>query len=139
MKKNISIVISVIVLVVVAGGSFYSGMMYGKSQSPKAGINGGNFQTRVNRGGANGSNFISGDIISKDANSVTLKLSNNTGSKIIFYSGITQINKQAVGTSDDLMAGTSVSVTGTTNTDGSITAQSIQIRPAGQFNPQNQK
>src|SRR3989339_522199 len=130
MKKSHLIVVIIILAVVVMGGSFYGGMIYVKSQNPRGGFNGGNFQTRVNRVGENGSNFISGNIISKDNNSITLKLLNNAGSKIIFYSENTQVNKQAAGTPDDLVVGTSLSVTGTTNSDGSVTAQSIQIRPA---------
>jgi hypothetical protein len=130
MKKNILITIGIIVLIIVAGGSFYGGMLYGKSQNTRSAFAGaGSFQTRINR--ANGGNFISGDIISKDASSITLQIPNNGGSKIIFYSGTTQINKSALGTANDLATGTSVSVTGTTNSDGSVTAQSIQIRPQG--------
>ncbi|MCX6721509.1 MAG: DUF5666 domain-containing protein [Candidatus Staskawiczbacteria bacterium] len=126
--------ISAVVLVVIIGGAFYGGMLYGKNQARSAGFAGGNFQTKINRPGANGSSFISGDIISKDDTSITLKMQNN-GSKIIFYSDATKINKSATGTSADLSTGTLVSVTGTTNSDGSVTAQSIQIRPAGQNRP----
>jgi len=121
-------IIAAVVIIILIGGSFYGGMFYGKRQArtgfPGAG---GSFQTRINRG--NGGNFISGDIISKDNNSITLQIPNSGGSKIIFYSETTQINKSATGTSEDLIKGTSVSITGTTNSDGSITAQSIQIRP----------
>ena len=128
-KKNI--IVSIIIIIII-GGSFYGGMIYGKSLNARTGFSGGNFQTKINRGG--GGNFISGDIISKDDNSITLKTQNNSGSKIIFYSETTQINKSATGTANDLTNGTSVSVTGTTNSDGSVTAQSIQIRPAGANN-----
>ncbi len=128
MNKTNKIIYGVVVLLIIAGGSFYGGMLYGKTQSPKLGAGNGNFQTRINRGGGGG--FISGDIISKDASSITLKLQNSSSSKIIFYSDTTQINKYAAGTSNDLSAGTSISVAGTANSDGSVTAQSIQIRPA---------
>ncbi len=137
MKKTSLIVVSVIILLVVSGGAFYGGMVYGKSQNARSGILSTNFQaTRANRtGGPNGNpgiNFISGNIISKDSNSITLQLPNGGGSRIIFYSDTTQISKMATGISDDLITGTSVSVNGTTNSDGSVTAQSIQVRPAGQ-------
>jgi hypothetical protein len=131
MKKSALISIVVVAVIIIIGGAFYGGMIYGKSQNPKPAFTAGNFQgARGARAG--GANFISGDIISKDSASITLQLPNNGGSKIIFYSDTTQISKTALGTVNDLSAGTAISITGTTNSDGSITANSIQIRPAGQ-------
>jgi hypothetical protein len=133
-KKSL-IIIAIVALLVVGGGSFYGGTLYGKSQNTGQPFAPGNFQkTGVGRqvGAGNGTAIISGDIISKDNNSITLELPNDKGSKIIFYSSTTQINKMATSTVDDLTNGTSVSITGTTNSDGSITAKSIQIRPVGQ-------
>ena len=141
MKNNFLIIIVIIVLLVVGGGSFYGGMLYGKSQSARSAFTAGNFQgARTSRTGATGANLISGDIISADSGSITLKLPNNAGSKIIFYSESTQISKFTSGAANDLTAGATISVTGITNSDGSVTAQSIQIRPDGQFrglNPGN--
>ncbi|MFA6189927.1 MAG: hypothetical protein WC711_00205 [Candidatus Staskawiczbacteria bacterium] len=135
MKKIQVITLIIIIIIIIAGGSFYGGMMYGKNKNSNLGPNGSNFQTRINRPGDNGSNFILGEILSKEGDNIILKLLNNAGSKIIFYSESTQINKQAIGNAEDLGVGTLVSVTGTTNSDGSITAQSIQIRPAGENKP----
>ena len=127
---NKKIIIVIIALLLVGGGAFYGGMFYGKSQNVLPAFPGGNFPDMgVGRtGGASGSSFISGDILSKDSSSITLQLPNNNGSKIIFYSSATQIGKSTSGTADDLSTGATVSVTGTTNSDGSITAQSIQLR-----------
>lgn len=75
-----------------------------------------------------GDGFIAGEVIAKDENSVTVKLRDG-GSKIIFLSATTPITKSAAGTLEDLAVGTQVTAVGTANTDGSLTAQSIQIRP----------
>ncbi len=142
MSKKTTVVILIILVIAVAGGAFYGGMLYGKSQNTRPSFAAGNFQTlrQGRNNGADGGSIISGDVISADSSSITLSLPNNGGSKIIFYSQTTQISKFDSGSSSDLTTGATVTVNGTTNADGSVTAQSIQIRPAGQnmFNPQNQ-
>lgn len=149
MKK---IVFSVLAAAVIAGGgSFWGGMQYAESKGLKSGggqANGQNFRNlspedraqrpaqfpgqngaggRGMREGAGGG-FVSGDILSKDDTSITVKLPDG-GSKIVFFSGTTEVGKFVTGTKNDLEIGKSVTVIGKTNTDGSVTAQSIQMRP----------
>lgn len=150
MKKILPIIIAV---VVIGGGAFYGGMKYGQSSSPTGGQNAGigfaNLsveqrqerlqQMGVNAGGKGvnrGSGFVNGEIIAKDdpakdgaGKSITVKLLDGS-SKIIFYSGTTQIGKMTSGTPSDIEIGKTVSVNGSANQDGSITAQLIQIRSA---------
>jgi hypothetical protein len=139
MNKTNKIISAIVILIIVGGASFYAGTIYSKQSSPAtSGVNGSpsGFAGRSGRTGGAGGGFISGTIISKDNSSITLQLPSSTGgSKVIFYSSATQIGKMTTGTSDDLTTGTNVSITGTTNSDGSVTAQSIQIRPAQQNNP----
>jgi hypothetical protein len=140
MKKNIIIAV---IVIVIAAGSFFGGMKY--QQSKVAGSTSGNARNfgnltqeqrqqlgRNGNGGpgggmVSGGGFSSGEILSNDNKSITLKLVDG-GSKIIFFSDSTEISKNATGTSADLVAGKTVMVSGTTNQDGSITAKTIQLR-----------
>ena len=152
MNKIIPVVIAV--AVVVGGGAFFGGMKYAESKSPRGGFAQADFQNlqnlspeerqqRLQELGANaGADFragggrtgqtrgglTAGEIISKDDKSVTVKLLDG-GSKIIFLSDSTEITKSATGALGDLEVGKNISVNGTANSDGSVTAQSIQLRP----------
>lgn len=131
MKKILPIII--IAIIVVAGGAFYGGMKYAQSKTTARNFGQGN-QQRFQGPGANasssqsGSGMTNGDIIAKDDKSITVKLQNGS-SKIIFYSDATQVGKFTNGTAGDLIIGETATINGQTNSDGSITAQSIQIRP----------
>ena len=154
--KNIktSLVYIIPIAIIVAGLAFYGGMKYGQSSgisgnfanlrnlSPEerqqrlAQMGGGGTGGMMNDlGGLNGGagrpmrgNFTSGEIIQKDDTSVTLKLADG-GSKIVFYSSTVPMTKSVQANVEDLKTGENVIVTGSTNADGSLTAQSIQFRP----------
>ncbi|MBU2578741.1 efflux RND transporter periplasmic adaptor subunit [Patescibacteria group bacterium] len=69
------------------------------------------------------------EIDSQDAQKTAqIKLHDN-GSKIVFYSDSSKIDKFINGTSNDLEVGKTITVNGKINPDGSITAESIQLRP----------
>ncbi len=125
----------ILVAVIVGGGAFFGGMKYGESKKSfgknfTPGQFNGGFQNgaMVRNGNGQGGGFVNGEIISKDEKNMTVKLRDG-GSKIIFFADTTEISKFASGSSSDLEVGKSVMVTGKTNQDGSVTAQTIQIRP----------
>lgn len=149
MNKLIAIIITT--AVVVGVGAFFGGMKYAENKSPRRllqtdfqnlqNLSPEERQQRLQQLGANavgfrggpgggirGGRFTAGEIISKDDKSITIKLRDG-GSRIIFLSDSTEITKSVVGTISDLEVEKSVTVNGIANPDGSITAQSIQLRP----------
>lgn len=131
-SKHIAIL--VVVALAVGGASFYGGTIYAKSKVPTrfGNLPTGNFPTGAARrvmpaGQARSGGFTTGDVISKDAGSITIKLPDG-GSRIVFYSSSTTVGKMTAGTMDDVAPDATVMVTGSPNADGSVTAQSIQLR-----------
>jgi hypothetical protein len=131
---NKKIITAVLAIIIIGGASFYGGIKFDQNQKQVAtasragqfgGINNGFRSGRM--GGVNGG-LVVGSIVSKDANSVTVKMQDGS-TKIILISQTTHINKSATGSIADLLVNTSVSVNGTTNSDGSLNAESVQIRP----------
>jgi hypothetical protein len=145
MKNNTLIIACVLVAVVFGGGGFYGGMQYANAQRPSGaarfagatGANAGQFVRGQNgqngqggqRGGFGGG--ASGQVVSKDDKSLTLSIMGG-GSKVVYYSASTTVNKTAAGSLDDVAQGSNVMVIGSSNADGSVTASMIQLRPADQ-------
>ena len=128
MKKIVPIIITI---VLIGGLSFYGGTKYTSSTGTDNGRNPRNFQggqQSGRRGGmGNTGNLTTGKILTKDDKSITVELQNG-GSRIVFFSGTTQISKSAEGTFTDLEIGKNILITGKMNTDGSMTAEMIQLR-----------
>lgn len=136
-KNNSSknFLITGVIVVIVAAGAFFGGMKYQQSKSPSlsngqfASSNGGfrgaggGMRTGGNRGGT-----VVGKILSMDQNSITVQLQDGS-SKIVNVSATTTYSKSATGSKSDLTSGINVAVFGTSNSDGSVTAQSVQINP----------
>jgi len=137
-----------VILLIVAVGSFYAGQHYtGRGvaarggyaagmgmqagQGGAAGFAGRTSGGQAGRAGAPGAGaLISGSIVSTDADSVTVALAGG-GSEVVYLSASTTVMKSDAGTASDLAAGQNVAITGAKNSDGSVSASSIQIRPAG--------
>lgn len=126
--KNKSLIIVVVGVLIVGAVAFYAGMKYQQSQR-------GQFfrQFSNSQGGQNnqmrgrmGFRPVAGEIISKDDTSITVKLQDGS-SKIILLTDGTSYNRSSEGSKTDLKAGERVAVFGMENSDGSVTAQNIEL------------
>lgn len=119
----------VFLVIVACLGGFFAGMKYQQNKQPSRA----DFQFREamrqqnmpgiqqERGG-----MVRGEVISRDEESVTIKLPDDT-SKIILISENTAINKATEGSIEDLGVGEQVMVFGQQNSDGSLSATQIQL------------
>ncbi|RPI01365.1 MAG: hypothetical protein EHM64_15835 [Ignavibacteriae bacterium] len=132
MNKQIA---SILIAAVLAGGiGFYGGMKYEQNQRPGYGT----FTTAQQRQGIRPNNtgtgqrgivnggLTAGEVISKDATSITLKLQDG-GSKIVLISQSTPVTESATSSANNIKVGERVTVIGTANQDGSISASSIRV------------
>ncbi|MBI2314508.1 hypothetical protein HYU93_00390 [Candidatus Daviesbacteria bacterium] len=130
MKNNIIAIIVAVALVVGAGG-FFAGMKYQQSKSPTGrfanfqGARMGNFAQ-----GTQGFRPVNGEIIGSDDKIITVKLSDGS-SKIVLLSDNTAITEATSAAKESLAVGKQVMVLGSNNSDGSVTAQNIQLNPQG--------
>lgn len=130
--KN-SIVIFVISLLIIGATGFFAGMKYQQSKQPsmadfqaRRGMREGFSQNLPGDQSRSGSQAVRGEIINKDQDSIIVKLADES-SKIVLISENTIINKASEALIDDLETGEQVMVFGQANSDGSVTAQNIQV------------
>ena len=122
-------IMTIIVALVVGGAAFFGGMQYQKTQasgSMQGQFRGPNGGPQGGSGNRQGMMPVSGEIISQDDTSITVKLQDGS-SKIVILSDDTNINKSSEGSKTDLKTGETITAFGTTNSDGSITAQNVSI------------
>ncbi len=142
---------AIIIAAVAAGLGFASGSAFEKQKAAKGGFaNGGGHMVRTGgpggkyffRGGAGGQlsggeriagGFAAGQILNVNSDNIVIAMPDGS-TKIVLLSGSTKIDKSVSGSQSDLKSGESVFVSGTPNSDGSMSANSIDIRPAPQTN-----
>jgi hypothetical protein len=131
-QKNTYGVTIFIIAIVVGVAGFFGGMQYQKTQSQQnfrqftaAGGPPGATQ-RMQRFGNNQNGPVRGEIISLDDTSITIKMQDGS-TKIVILSDKTTINKSSTGSKSDLKSGDQVTAFGSSNSDGSITAQMVSL------------
>ena len=150
--KNSRVLIPIICILIGLGVGFGGGYFFRGQQTTRArtgfgagaigasGTPGGfqRFAGGTRSGGQNGAGArggaVNGSILSMDAKSLTVKLSDGS-TKIVLLSGSTTYSNTASATQGDLKTGSTVAVFGTPNSDGSVTATNVQINPMS-FRPQ---
>jgi hypothetical protein len=126
MSTKNKIIIGGLVLVALA---FYGGMTYGQSMASASAQSFRNANFAGRQGGMRGAGVVSGNIINQDSTSITVQARDGS-TRIILVSPSTSVTKSVSGSISDLSIGKTVNAIGTVNSDGSVTAQSIQLRPA---------
>ncbi len=101
-----------VVGIIIMVGSFYGGLQYGKQIRASGFIAQGNLRAMGTGGGrrggmGTGGDAISGEILSKDDKSITIKIRDG-GSKILFLSESTQVVKPVPGVVSDLFVGSQI-------------------------------
>ncbi len=127
MKKYRVHIIWVIVAIIALAGGFFWGKATVRSafdSGTYAGALGSS--TRRTAGSTTGGGFVTGQISAIDSSSITLQLANGN-SDVVFYSSSTAVTEPTIVSVSKLTTGTTVMIGGTTNSDGSLTAQTIQV------------
>ena len=128
MKKNY---ITIVVAIACAVIFFFIGVSYGKGSAATATAGRGAFSSSTRAGlagrGAAGGGFVTGQIVSVGNGTAVVQLPNGN-SQNVFFSSSTQVIRPQVASVSSLTPGTQVMIGGTTNSDGSVSAQTIQIR-----------
>lgn len=130
------IIITIIVALVVGVGAFFGGMKYQQSKRVTFGGNfaGGQFQRRAAGNQQFGRNNqqafrpVMGQIVSLDDKSISVKMPDGS-SKIVLLGDNVSITKTNQASKTDLSVGAQVAVFGSQNSDGSISAQTVQLNP----------
>lgn len=136
-------IVTVLAVVVVGALAFFGGMKFQEMQTASSrgtrmaqfggqlGMNGQGapgIQTGAQNAARIGMRQTAGEIISADEQSVTVKMADGS-TKIVLLTGKSTVSKSTPGAKADLKVGEKVAVFGTENTDGSITAESVQLNP----------
>jgi hypothetical protein len=150
MNRMTTIVLGILLIVVIVGGSFYGGMVYGKNQAqqelPVMGEYEGMPAGRGRFGGQPGTlpganagqmeraqgGSLFGEIESIGNGEMTI--TDQSGQRVkIYVTDTTLIQKQAEAALADLEEGETVIISGSQDEDGNITARSLQVAPGGGF------
>ncbi|MFI5260668.1 MAG: hypothetical protein ACHQU0_02650 [Candidatus Paceibacteria bacterium] len=125
-KKHL-ISTAVVALVIGVGIGYAGAGMFAAPAVPKA-ARGGFAGSGMMRSGGSGGGFLTGTVAAKDSGSITLNTRDGS-SHVILVTPATTVSKSVNGTESDVTLGATIIVSGATNSDGSLSASLIQLRP----------
>lgn len=134
--KKVHIIWAIVAVVALAGGFFWGKSMAASTAGTRGGTGRFAFGSSTaggfaGRGGAvAGGGFTAGQVTAVSSDSLTLQLANGN-SENVFFSSSTQIIVPQPASISSVQPGTMVMIGGTQNSDGSVTASTIQVRNAG--------
>lgn len=125
---------SILISIIVAGGvGYYVGSHHPSVQAGRAGGFAGGAPGAQRGGFARGAatgGMVNGSVVSLADNILTIK-GRDGGSRVVLFTGSTKVSKSVDGARTDVKEGTNVLIIGSQNSDGSVTAETVQIRPDG--------
>jgi hypothetical protein len=149
MKRFVLWIVVAVVIGAALGGTFIGGISLGKSQEKTAAQSSiqGQFANRFGQGNVPGLNNQSGTatdtnqpdfarrgtvgtVEKVNGNMITVKTMQGT-EQVVTVNSSTTVSKTVTGSVSDITAGTTIQVTGETQTDGSITANNISVTQDG--------
>jgi hypothetical protein len=140
MKHKNTIVIGVVALLVGIGAGYFGATAFAHPATGAGAYARGSTTTGAfagaRTGGAAGAGgaVTTGTVAAADAGSITVDTRDGS-SHVVLITPQTTFSKSVSGSATDAAIGTTVIVTGSTNSDGSVSANNVQIRPAGSMMP----
>ncbi len=127
MKKHI-IVTAIGALLIGLGGGYAGAHIIAPTNSNGT-IGSSVIRDRRGRNQSAGGGFLTGIVARKDSESITVD-TRDGNSHVVLFTPATSVFKSVAGSLTDVTVGSTVIVTGSTNSDGSLSAHSIQLRRA---------
>lgn len=135
----------IVAVIVVGGAAFWGGMTYAQSAKSSSTASrytaGSGFAGRTGAAGFSGGSFAAGGatvgtVVQVGSGTFTVQLPTSTsttattGTKLVLVDNATEVDELEAVPTSNIQVGQSVTVAGTANSDGSITASSVMIRPS---------
>jgi len=111
---------------------FFAGTKYAINNATSSQQSGTRMGVSTARGLRSGNGAISGVVIKKDEQSITVQAQDGSA-RIVFIDNSTKLYKTVLGIIGDIAIGSGVFVNGNSNSDGSITGLNIQLRNGQEF------